>query len=150
MRPLPTRSIKMNKLGVLMLAIAAFGVILLPQSGKAEMDPLTDEEMEEQLLYSPDFYFPLESEPGGAFSERDDELEDTEDEKLEKHLQAKTISETLTQEPEPEVSQLEEYKRVEPSGHIAIRSGRTMTIEEPSINIGRHDTPPNRLNPNTP
>ena len=140
----------MNKLSVLMLAIAAFGVILFPSSGSTEMDPLTDEEMEEHLLYSPDFYFPLESEPGGVFSEGSDELEDTEDERLRKHLQAKTISETLTQEHELGVSQLDEYKRIEPSGHIAIRSGRTITIEEPVINIGRHDTPPNRPNPNLP
>ena len=140
----------MNKLGVLMLAIAAFGVILILSSGNAEMDPLTDEEMEEHLLYSPDFYFPLEPVPGGVFSEGDDELEDTEDERLEKHIQAKTISETLTQEHEPGVSQLEEYRRTEPSGHIAIRSGRTITIEEPLINIRKHDTPPNRPNPNLP
>ena len=140
----------MNKLGVLMLAIAAFGVILILSSGNAEMDPLTDEEMEEHLLYSPDFYFPLESVPGGVFSEGNDELADTEDERLEKHLQEKTISESLTQEPEPGVSQLEKYRRTEPSGHIAIRSGRTMTVEEPLINIGKHDTPPNPPNPNLP
>jgi hypothetical protein len=143
--------LRMNKLNVLMLAIAALGVIGLSHPGTAEMDALTDEEMGEQLLYTPDFYFPLESERGSVNSESYDDLEDSEEDKLENYLRAKSESQILAPKPEPKVDQLEHWEYIEPSGNISRRSGRTISIEEQEYKVGKHDVaPPNPQNPNTP
>jgi hypothetical protein len=59
------------------------------------MSELADEEMEKQLLYSPDFYFPLESEVGGVYSERGEEYEETEKEKFRRHALEQKIEERV-------------------------------------------------------
>jgi hypothetical protein len=141
----------MNRLGVLILAITALGVIGLPHPGSLEMDALTDEQMEEQSLYTPDFYFPLESERDDVHSEGYDKLEDTEEDKLQNYLRAKTESELLAPKSEPKVDQLEHWEHVEPSGNISTRDGRTLSIEKQEYQVGKHDTaPPNFLNRTTP
>jgi hypothetical protein len=77
------RCMKMNKLYVLTLV------------GEAEMSELTDEEMEKQLLYSPDFYSPLESEVGGVYSERGEESQRMEEEKFRSHALENKIEERV-------------------------------------------------------
>jgi hypothetical protein len=143
--------LRMNKLGVLILAIAAFGIMGLPHPVTLEMDALTDEQMEEQSLYTPDFYFPLESERDDVHSESYDDLEDSEEDKLENYLRAKSESELLAPKPEAKVDQLKHWEYVEPSGNINRRDGRTLTIEKQEYQVGKHDTaPPNPINRTTP
>ena len=140
----------MKRIGILVLKICTFCVIVLPLSGKAEMSEMTIDEMQEQAIdmgaYQQTTDSATEKDTG-----TDDELIDTEADKLEKHLQAKFISETLAVESEPEVSQLEEWEYIGPSGNINKRAGRTISIEEQKFEVERRYTPPpSPLSPNTP
>jgi len=75
----------MKKFIILMLSIWAFGFILLPQSAEAEMDSLTDEEMEEARVNNSNL--PLTLKVGiDLESESDDLLTDAEELKLKTHF----------------------------------------------------------------
>lgn len=140
----------MKRIGILVLKICTFCVIVLPLSGKAEMSEMTIDEMQEQAI-DIGTYQQTTDQATENDTEIDDELIDTEADKLEKYLHEKTISETLAVERERDVSQLEEWEHIAPTGDIAKGSGRTSSYEAPEINVGKHYTPPpNPLNPNAP
>ena len=75
----------MKKFIILMLSIWAFGFILLPQSAEAEMDSLTDEEMEEARVNNSNLPLTLKIDIE-LESESDDSLMDTEKFKLRTHF----------------------------------------------------------------
>jgi hypothetical protein len=141
----------MKKLGILVLASWAFCFILLPQQAGADMRMLGKEEMEKyyfrtwSLRLKADFPAKTASE-----TKTDDLLEETEEDKHDNYVRAKSDSEILSPEPEPKIDQMDVYRRIYPSGHIAIRTGRTLIINELELPDGIRPTASNHLNPTTP
>jgi hypothetical protein len=123
----------MNKfIIILMAAIWAFGLILLPQSAETEMSALTDEEMEEarvniwNLSLTLTVHVDLESE-------RDDLFDDMEETKLDTHLQESSS---------PDSKEIEHishrWERVTPSGRTFGFDNADLTILTRELDIHKH------------
>ena len=100
----------MKKFIILMLSIWAFGFILLPQSAEAEMDSLTDEEMEEARVNNWNLPLTLKIDID-LESESDDSLMDTEKFKLRTHF---------LESPTPYEERLETFKYIKSTDHTIL------------------------------
>ena len=133
----------MKKLIIIMAAILTSGFILLPNQVDTEMSSLTEGEMEEQYFKTWNLSLTADlTNEGNRETETADLVDQEEGDKLNDYLREKSHADTLTPDPDPEVSQLEEWEHIAPAGDIAKGSGRTSSYEAPEIYVGKHDTPP--------
>ncbi len=142
----------MKKLLILVLACGAFWLIMLSQSAVTEMAELKEKEMRENSIGTGDFYITaVPKTETDTESRKNDELEESDEDKLDNYLHTKSDSEILTPESKPKVDSMEQRDYSFPSGRRIESHGRTMTIRGQEYDVIIHDTgPPEIANPNAP